>query len=162
MNLTDAIELVIKPGLALLPANMDTPEARLMLLTIGMQESNFKYRRQVNGPAHGYYQFEQFGGVGGVMRHKATREILHDILDRLNIAHTTNEVFRAIVYHDALATVLARLLLWTIPRPLPAVDSIPQESWNYYIEAWRPGKPHRDTWESYRAYSLSNMTVYEA
>lgn len=159
MKMNDIHDLVITPGLVLLPINMDTPEARAMLMSIGMQESRFLYRKQIGGPAHGFYQFERNGGVAGVLRHKATRDTLLEILDRLKISNTTDEVYRAIVYNDALATVLARLLLWTIPGPLPSLNSEPEESWKYYISGWRPGKPHRDTWDGFRFYALNNINI---
>lgn len=45
----------IEPALSLLPARMDSSRARAMLLAIGLQESRFEYRRQMNnGPARGF------------------------------------------------------------------------------------------------------------
>jgi len=162
MNINNALKLVVEPGLSLLPSNMDTPEARVMLLMIGLQESRFKHRRQIGGPAHGFYQFEKNGGVAGVMNHRSTKPIIDPILDSLEINKTKLEVYQAIVYNDALATIMARLLLWTVPRPMPDIDSDPQLSWQYYIDAWRPGRPHRETWDSFRTHSVNGVTIHES
>ena len=53
---------------SLLPAEMESAEATALLLSIGLQESQFTHRRQVGGPARGFYQFE-LSGVQGVLRH---------------------------------------------------------------------------------------------
>ena len=49
-------DVVIPAALHMLPGHMDSPEARAMLLAIGLQESKLTYRRQVGGPAHGFWQ----------------------------------------------------------------------------------------------------------
>jgi hypothetical protein len=148
MNLTDALNIVIKPGLALLPEKMNTPEAVAMLLTIGKQESRFEYRKQINGPARGFYQFENGGGVKGVMKHPATKHIISGVISKLGIRG--EDCYDCLTTDDALATVFARLLLYTHPKPLPSLESDPEESWKYYIDTWRPGKPHRETWDQFR------------
>ena len=62
---------VIPAALALLPPQMDTQEARAMLIAIALQESRLTYRKQIGGPARGLHQFET-GGVRAVLRHAAT------------------------------------------------------------------------------------------
>ena len=46
-----------------------------MLVTIAGQESAWTHRRQINGPARGFWQFERGGGVAGVIAHPASRQI---------------------------------------------------------------------------------------
>ena len=46
---------------SLLPARMDTRAARALLVAIGLQESRFEHRRQIGGPARGFFQFEAMG-----------------------------------------------------------------------------------------------------
>lgn len=140
------IDLFIKPGLLLLPS-MDTPEARVMLIAIGMQESRFSYRTQINGPARGFWQFER-GGVRGVLTHPATKPIVIEACRTLHIRPSEDDCFEAITYNDALACAFARLLLWTLPGKLPSQENT-EEGWRQYIEAWRPGRPHRETWNGY-------------
>ena len=71
MTLEQVMRDAVRPALALLPAAMNTPQARCMLLAIGLQESRFVHRRQIGGPARGFWQFERGtrtsrGGVWGV------------------------------------------------------------------------------------------------
>ena len=70
MTLEQVMRDAVRPALALLPAAMNTPQARCMLLAIGLQESRFVHRRQIGGPARGFWQFERGtrtsrGGVWG-------------------------------------------------------------------------------------------------
>jgi len=151
MLLQDALNIVIIPGLNLLPEVMDTSEARAMLLAIGQQEGNrFTARRQYcDGPAKGFFQFECGGGVSGVLFHQATKLFIQDVLSRLEYHNYSSiDCHTAIEHNDALATVFARLLLWTLPEALPQEGDY-EGSWNQYIAAWRPGKPHRSTWNNY-------------
>lgn len=136
-------ELVLPAAMQLLPARMDSLEARAMLMAIGLQESRFLHRRQVGGPARGFWQFEAGGGVRGVLEHQATRPLVGPILQLLR--YEPHEVYDALADNDVLAAVFARLLLWTHPGPLPRDAT---GAWGYYLAIWRPGKPHRETWDA--------------
>ena len=57
MSLSQIIDTAVGQALALLPSAMDTPQAHCMLLAIGLQESRFVHRRQIGGPACGFWQF---------------------------------------------------------------------------------------------------------
>lgn len=46
---------------------------------------------------------------------------------------------------DVLAVAVARLMLFTDSKRLLAVDDA-QGGWALYARAWRPGKPHPETW----------------
>ncbi len=144
----------ILPGLSFLPVEMNTPAARAMLFAIGMQESRFEYRRQNlspygYGPARGFWQFEK-GGISGVMLHNASREHIVNVCKDLviYIESDFSTVYEAIAYNDPLACCFARLLLWTLPGDLPEMNE-PQKGWDQYLAAWRPGKPHPESWKSY-------------
>ena len=52
MELSDVRRTAIEPALLLLPARMESPQAVVMLLAIGLQESRFTHRRQIGGPVH--------------------------------------------------------------------------------------------------------------
>lgn len=158
MDYREALHLAIVPGLELLPVGLDTPEARVLMLTIGMQESRFEHRQQVGGPAHGFWQFESGGGIRGVLMHPSSRILIHAVCKSLNIKPEC--CYDAVVYNDALAAVFARLLLFTLPRKLPSLNSDPGESWQYYIDAWRPGKPHRETWDDYLMHARAQVAAY--
>ena len=72
MDLRTVRRSMIDPALLLLPAKMESPQAVVMLLAIGLQESRFEYRRQMgNGPAKSFWQAEQGGGmVTGLLRYR--------------------------------------------------------------------------------------------
>ncbi len=81
MMLDQIMDDALRPAMALLPARMNTPAADCMLLAIGLQESRFVHRRQIGGPARGFWQFEKGtrasrGGVWGVFLHAASRDHL--------------------------------------------------------------------------------------
>lgn len=140
---------VLPAALSLLPPSMDSAEARALLIAIGLQESRFEYRRQVRGPARGFWQFEQ-AGVRGVLNHHAAKPRLGPVLEALRVL--PDECFEAIAHNDVLACVFARLLLWTHPQPLPREAAV---AWRYYLATWRPGKPHRRTWDDFYASAWS-------
>lgn len=166
MILLDAITReAIEPALALLPPKMDTPAARVMLLAIGQQESRFMYRAQKiagkpyeKGPARGFWQFERGGGVVGVMTHPATKDYAQAICAIRNVPFDSVLVHAALETDDTLAAVFARLLLWADRLPLPAVTASHEDAWSCYTRNWRPGKPHRDTWDDFHRAAVAQVT----
>lgn len=149
------IERAVFPAaLGLLPPHMDTRDARVMLSAIGMQESRFRHRRQIGGPARGFWQFESGGGVHGVLTHHATKPLITPALEVLR--YQPGDCYHAIEHNDVLACVFARLLLWSHPRPLPRDAG---EAWQYYLDTWRPGKPHRGTWDAFYATAMEAAVV---
>lgn len=139
---------IILPALAILPPPMTSIRAQVMLLAIGQQESGLTHRRQLGGgPARGLWQFER-AGIQGVLHHPATMEHAASVCWRCANAGTTAAVYHQIESDDILACAFARLLLWTLPGALP-VRGQAEEGWRQYIAAWRPGKPHRHTWDEF-------------
>lgn len=138
---------VLAPALALFPSAMDSRAARVLLLAIGLQESRFNHRRQVRGPARGLWQFEKGGGVAGVLNHPASRSLAALACREAGIPAHRDDVYPALEKDDILAARFARLLLWTDAKPLPAADDV-SGGWDYYIRTWRPGKPHRHSWDA--------------
>lgn len=137
---------ILTPALALLPVAMDSPDARRMLLAIGLQESRLQYRAQIGGPAKGYWQFEQGGGVAGVLRHPASSLLAVRCCQKRNVTPAPRNAYLALETDDVLAACFARLLLWTDPHPLPKSSA---DGWAYYLRNWRPGKPHEHTWAAF-------------
>ena len=70
-------------ALLLLPAKMTSPQAEVMLLAIGLQESQFEHRCQLgNGPAKSFWQGEQGGGmVAGLLSYNDdnVRDLVHGL-----------------------------------------------------------------------------------
>ncbi|MGA6148528.1 MULTISPECIES: hypothetical protein [Stenotrophomonas] len=144
---------VVVPALALLGAERyDSPEARVELLAIAGQESALAHRRQVKGPARGLWQFEQ-GGVRGVLNHPSTRAAAAALCNARGVAATPAAVHAQLEYDDILAAGFARLLLFTLPKRLPAIGNV-SVAWAQYLDAWRPGKPHIDRWPKHYAAAM--------
>ena len=142
---------------ALLPACMESPQAEVMLLAIGLQESSFIHRRQLgNGPAKSFWQAEQGGGmVTGLLRYHddRVRDLARGLCAVRGVEPTPSSVWSAIEHDDVLAVGLARLLLWTDPAPLPALGDA-DGAWQLYLRTWRPGRPHPGSWPSLYAQAL--------
>jgi hypothetical protein len=148
---------VLPAAYDVLPAKMQSPAASAMLLAIALQESKCAHRKQVNGPARGLWQFELSGGVVGVRSHPATRPHLQVALASLCYPALLqpSSALLAIEHNDIVGCVFARLLLWSLPDALPTAAQ-PGDGWRQYLEAWRPGKPHPETWPANfaRAWTL--------
>lgn len=162
MQLRDVIAKAILPAMAILPAGMDSREARVQLLTTGLQESRFEHRRQMgNGPARGFWQFEEGtrlsrGGVWGVYLHDSSRFWLDRLCASRGVQFLPNSIWSALETDDVLAAGVARLLMFTDPKRLPSVDDV-DGSWGLYLRTWRPGKPRPETWAA--NHGLSRLEV---
>lgn len=140
---------VIPAAFSLLPPEMASRPSLAMLLAIGLQESRCLHRTQIGGPALGFWQFEQGGGTKGVLTHPQTQAPSRQVLRALRYGDLSDpeEVHPLLAHNDILAAAFARLLLWTLPGPLPRPEEF-DAAWGQYIAAWRPGEPHRQTWDS--------------
>ncbi len=145
---------ILDPGLqfvASIGGPQPTIAARRFLLAVALQESgpNLEARYQnspaaVPGPARGWWQFEQGGGVNGVLTHPNSQALAQTACNRLFVVPDGAACWRAIEGHDLLATAFARLLLWTDPPPIPTTE---QAAWDCYANRlWRPGAPRRNDW----------------
>lgn len=155
------VDTIIVPALAMLPQKMDTPEARVMLLAIALQESGCTARCQVlagggRGPARGLWQFERFGGVQGVLTHGMVRPLASKLCFERFRTDGPSYVWAALERDDVLACVLARLLLWTDVYRLPPIGD-DEGAWRLYLRTWRPGKPRPDDWAENYARALETV-----
>lgn len=167
MTLSDVISTAVAPALAILPQQMDTPEARVMLLTMGLQESRFTWRQQMGGgPARGFWQCElgtqqSRGGVWGFYLHPASRYWLSVLCKARGVSFDAVSIYNTLANDDVLAAGVARLGLFTDPKPLPAITDV-IGSWNLYQRVWRPGKPRPDTWPDYHAQAVAAVQTEAA
>ena len=83
------------------------------------------------------------GGVKGVLNHPATHTPARKLCEARRIKPVMADVHDALAWDDVLAAGMARLLLYSLPDPLPTTA---EEGWRQYVEAWRPGKPHPEKW----------------
>lgn len=162
----DQVKSAISKALFLLPPPMTSPEARAMLYAIGLQESRFQFRRQMikkggvlvpEGPAKSFWQGELTGGMcSGVRNHPTSKFWAHHLCQARRCEFTARAMWNAIETDDVLAAGLARLLLFTDHRKLPAVGD-EKGAWNLYIRTWRPGKPHPATWPALYAEAMEAL-----
>jgi hypothetical protein len=144
---------IVPAAYTLLPEPMRSREATAMLLAIALQESNLEHRRQLDGgPARSLWQFDpgSKAAFSLLFSHASTSTLAREVCRRLNYRNTTDReaLRRASEHNDVLACAMARLLLWTLPAALPGRDAF-DESWHQYLEAWRPGDPHPETWSGH-------------
>jgi len=142
----DPLSDAIRPALQLLPENMRSRDAEILLLAIGFQESGFAARTQhEGGPARGLWQFERGGGVRGGLLQPAIQSLAGPVCRARGVFPDAMTVWREMETDDVLAAAFARLLLWTSPRRLPREGEV-RYAWEYYLDTWRPGKPHEVRW----------------
>lgn len=138
----------VADALLLLPAKMTSPQAELMLLAIGLQESELKHRRQHgNGPARSMWQAEQGGGmVAGLLgfHNQDVQDLARGLCAVRGVPAQPRAVWEAIEHDDVLAAGLARLLLYTDPARLPGLGD-EEGAWQLYLRTWRPGAFTRGT-----------------
>lgn len=139
----------------LLPGKFDSKPARVQLLAIAMQESGLRTRRQGGGPARSLWQFEQSGGIRGVLEHPSSRQYARAACGLQAVAPVSSDVYAAFLSDDQLACAFARLLLWTDAAPLPQVDDA-AGAWAYYVRNWRPGKPRPESWAANHAAAVAS------
>ena len=163
MTLSEIRAQAIEPALLLLPARMESPEAVLMLLSIGLQESRFQHRRQLvgspprpTGPAKSFWQAELGGGmVTGLLRYHddRVRDLAVGLCAVRGVDPSPRAVWDAIENDDVLAAGLARLLLFTDPGRLPKLGDV-DGAWQLYLRTWRPGWPKPETWPALYAQAM--------
>jgi hypothetical protein len=163
MTPPDLLRIVIDPGLAFMasvlgPRPTVTPAARVMLLAIWGQEGDFKFRRQIGGPARSYGQFESGGGIAGVLAHPLTGPWARQICAALDIPSDRATVFEAVAWNDHLSVAMTRLLLWTDVTPLPEVGE-QAVAYACYAGLWRPGKPGPDRWPGNYSAAVAAVTA---
>ncbi len=133
--------------------------ARILVMTIAGQESDWAARVQHGGPAHSYWQFEEMGGVAELFA--VTPLQLKAVCGALDIPYDRSTVYQAMVYNDRLACCMARLLLWQDPPALPAVGDV-EGAWRYYLRNWRPGAPHPEGWPGKYATAKATLGIVSA
>jgi len=131
----------IIPAAALLP-DIDSRAARVLMLAIAGQESDWTARVQDGGPARGRWQFE-IEDVTDVLTRAGAR--MTAVCEALDVPAVAGTIYEAIAWNDPLAASVARLALWLNPAALPAVGDV-DGAWSYYDETWRPGTPRSASW----------------
>lgn len=155
----------LNDAIAILGDKYGSTEAKLEVLAIGGQESKYLVRRQVvkkngklvlEGPATSFWQFEQGGGVAGVLRHESSAVLARRLCAVRGITPLAADVWSALEHDDVLGAGFARLLLLTDSGRLPKIGDA-EAGWATYVKNWRPGKPHKDAWPASYAAALKEV-----
>lgn len=147
---------VIVPALTLLPARMDTPDARVMLVAIGGQESGYRTRQQQGGPARGLFQCER-PVLQLLLDNRASEVPVRNLCSMRAVAATASDMYWAVGTDDIFAAGIARLILWCDAAPLPALGD-QDAAWASYLRVWGPGKPRPADWPSNYQAALTAIT----
>lgn len=128
--------LIVQPVLA----ELDWPqveERAVLLIAIAVQESGLKSRRQVPyGPASSWWQIEPATCLDCLGRCKPVRDLWADLgLKR----------YEVLEFSDIGACAIAAGILRLTPGKLPELGD-ERAAWDYYLKAWRPGKPGPAWW----------------
>ncbi len=99
--------------------------------------------------------------VHGVRLHAATRNLAAQLYRARNVEATDTAIWNAIEFDDVLAAGLARLLLWSDPRPLPGLGD-EEAAWALYVRTWRPGAYARGTPDERAALRAKWTVNYDA
>lgn len=151
-----ALAQAIAPALELLPGVMDSPEACVLLLAIGAQESGYLTRQQVGGPAHGLWQNES-PVQQLLLNNPASAALVQQLCAQRCVDALPMAMYEALLADDVFAAGIARLILWCNPNPLPEIGDV-QGAWDYYLDTWRPGRPRPDSWNGNYAAALGAIT----
>lgn len=171
------VENVLTPALEWMDVAVASPDGRpapklsgreayVLLLAIAHQESGVTHRCQLVGRAKrpaphlatGLWQFERIG-VRGVLENTRSAPFCRAAIGIAGSypPGTVERIHELLMWNDQLAAVLARALLYTDPKPLPALTASADETFAYYVRNWRPGKPARERWGA--AVEFAHKTV---
>lgn len=147
MTPADLLRLTVRPVLVWMGEPYASAEAELMLLAIAGQESGCSVRAQRGGSALGLWQFEWSGvrGLAGPDAKLAGEAARFCCPLGAPPEPMVGEVHRLLGTNDQMACVVARLLLWSDPYPLPKVGE-EDKAWSLYLRLWRPGRPRPEAW----------------
>lgn len=148
------LQLDIEAGLELLPSNMRTAQAKVLLYATSRQENQKRLPKQIGGPAVGDYQMESGGGVKGVLEHSSTAALAASVCKARGITASRLTVYEALQHDPVLAAAFARLLYYTDPKRLPVIGD-EQGAWDVYLRTWRPGAFKRQPEELRAKWSKS-------
>jgi len=132
------------------PRSMRSAQASVSMLATQLQEAPNQEQKQIGGPAVGTYQFENGGGIKGVLQHPASSRLAVAVCKALGVEPTRDGVYAALqTTNDVLDACFARLLLWTDPHQLPAIGDV-EGAFQLYLRTWRPGAYTRGNAEQRR------------
>lgn len=150
----DCLAQVVIPAAGYLSASFDSPQARVQLLAIALQESGLRTRTQdAGGPARGLWQFER-GGCIAVLNNSVSMQGMQDLCHSFAVAPIPSDVYYTLATDDLFACCVARWTLRCDPHPLPDLGNA-DDAWLCYVRSWNPGHPRIETWPANYAAALT-------
>jgi hypothetical protein len=146
LQMTPALlySLVIQPVVSELNWPQPTERA-VLLLAIAIQESDLKHRSQwPTGPAKSWWQIELKTAVDCCTRCEPVQKLC---------AEVGSEYWSS----DIAACAIAAGILRITPGILPKVGDR-DGAWEYYLKAWRPGKPRPERWQEAHEKAVQTIT----
>lgn len=117
----------------------NTRDASRLLYAIGLQESEFQHRKQIKGPAKGFFQFEPIACLEVINRDKP-------LLEQHKLPTNHRDLYNVLQWSEVGMILSARILLYYgSPYRLPKKHET-EHAWQNYLKAWRPGKPRLGDW----------------
>ncbi len=136
MSAEDFLNICLRPTLQ--EMDKHSPEAEKLLLMIACHESGgFEYMEQVGGPALSFYQIEPATFDDLYYRYLERRQDLKALLTPYE-KPGLEPIDNLIEPDQTFATASARLILWQVPDPIPAVEDEAALS-EYAKEYWNTG-----------------------
>ena len=93
----------------------------------------------------------------GVMEHHTSVAPAKALCEALAVPFDRSAIYKGMEFNDVLAFGLGRLLLYTDPKALPEIGDA-QAAWDLYQRVWRPGRPHRQTWDELYTVACKAVT----
>ncbi|MGH8567428.1 MAG: hypothetical protein ACREXU_05265 [Gammaproteobacteria bacterium] len=154
-------------NLTVVPTLMAMGEARVrdrafLLIAIAIQESDLTHRRQSpRGPARSWWQIEPATAYDTIGRYRPAADMLRELrLDK-------DYILPVLEWCDPAACAIAAGIVKLCPLALPAIpESAPitgarEACWEYYLRAWRPGKPRRERWDEAFEGAVKAMLAFQ-
>lgn len=160
LNVEQFRSLVVQPALAVLGARYAAPAAVELLVGTALAESHLRELRQLpDGPALGLYQIEPATHKDLWDNFLAFRPELADVVRRLTEIDSP-DCHQHLVTRLDYATVVARLIYWRAPEPMPAAGDVDglARYWKAHFNTARGAGDPREWAERYRRHA-ARVTV---
>tara|TARA_Y100000310_G_scaffold108643_1_gene107029 strand:+ start:1200 stop:1688 length:489 start_codon:yes stop_codon:yes gene_type:complete len=153
-DITDIITDTLKS------VDMYSDDALALMIGTGAVESNYRYLKQVKGPARSFWQVEPATGLDNIENYLKFRpESWWKICMSCHMENhpmdswSKERMENLLVGNIQFAICMARLKYWRVPKPLPGKDDIEGQA-EYWLKHYNAGgkgtvKKYQDAWVAY-------------
>lgn len=142
LDLQNVLDCWVKPALEYFPSELNTPNRQQFMVAIGCAESEYTWIQQVNGPALGFWQMEEFTFYDCITNFLNYESIFTPGWNRITGSQATNDPnevdqmidWKRIGYNCRFACYMAAIKIYRAPPALPAFGDIQgmAEYWKTY------------------------------